>query len=352
MRLNMFDIVQKFSVGNEAWTLRTISGKNFHPFLEITCLNNEGEDIEDDAYSGINLLSTKTLEDIYNNVHCYRLWEDKHSQEKEAISKELKYWSNYLAQKVCRLLEKAWYILSSDNLFNVLREFRIEHGDVCSPKDYVGNIGVISNIKNCFECIKKSDISWGLSCFSDVGSFSSLIKKDVNCDFNKLFKIIDTCNDQCDFLWLKLYCLSLNIAKICKIKEVQQDYELMSKLYPIYKEIECFLKKEQKVDLSEYEKKVAREEAQAREKEEIKDRLLENTLKLVGDMSKFIMQNTGQSIISSEDVHKLTDSMDKLTEQLAKTCKNDIPTGINNIMFHNAIEGQEPQVEVQAMATD
>ena len=51
---------------------------------------------------------------------------------------------------------------------------------------------------------------------------------------------------------------------------MREDEDLMSKLYPIYRNLEGFLKEWEKVDLSDYELKLAREKEEVKEKKELK----------------------------------------------------------------------------------
>ena len=375
---SMFDM-KVVNISSNLLTVRTVSGaEGLSQWLMIACAGKEEKAVEcaeqdfcifERASSSSGSFTVKMLRGIYNDIHSDIDEAVSNPQKNKRISNNMQYWSHYLAHKLCLLMQKALCIINNKDLHGILARVNKEYSELYFDTKYWNIVYDINSIKKEFESIKKLDLRYAFDIFSRFREYRFQIsagnasifpeKVGMSIDNDKAFSIIKECILQYDGLSSSVFGLSSSIADICRLKEVQQDDGVMSKLYPIYKEMKRFLTEDQKVDLSYYEEKVARKEAQAREKEEIKDRLFENTLKLAGDMSRFIIRTTDQSRISSEDVHKLTDSMDKLTdsmdkltEQLAKTCKNDIPTGINNIIFHNAIEGQEPQVEVQVMATD
>ena len=121
-------------------SVRTIDGEAIPPLLEILCKNDYDQAIPDDAYRGINLLDRDRLKSLCSRIYKSELFQD---QDKDfQSSKDFEYWSNYLSQKVCKLAQKSWWIISNKDLFNVLYELLDEHRDLSK---YYTNMG--SNVK-------------------------------------------------------------------------------------------------------------------------------------------------------------------------------------------------------------
>ena len=186
-----------------------------------------------------------------------------------------------------------------------------------------------------------------------------------------MFQVLDPCRERCEDLWKDLYCLSSNIAEICKIKEVQQDDELMSKLYPIYEEIECFLTEKQKVDLSVYKARISKEKEEVAvvknslssmtELVKAMDGLMQNkdklsdigdAVKVISNMSEILMQNKDKLNVSPDDFQKIIDDADKSKQQLENMCEKRDSTDIDHPKPQNTIEGQELPVTVQVGTAD
>ena len=346
----MFSIIEKYYDDdfNGFYTCRIIDGKGFSRLMIITAYN-DGKAIGDDTYGAINYLSyKKDVEDVFKRAYVDRI----RKEEEATISKDSKYLANYLAQKVCGILEKSWYIISNDYLLRVLHKLIKMPGNLYSGQDFVCIMYNIKTVSEHFDSLRALSIGWGFSCLSSIYICSGFLKEDYYK--TDLFKVIVECMDKTVYLRNCLSKISLDIAKICEIKEVQQDDELMSNLYPIYTNLECFLTEEQKVDLSFYEEKVASEEEAKKDKGikkiSVDDTLLDDGADMLDNISVLLKQNPDQLKVTQNSMEKLRISLNNCQQQLDEMDKASYSTGVKKARYQSSFEGQELPFENQEIS--
>ena len=349
----MFTIRSDCKEGDKLFTLRVLFRRE-DLYLSLKVLGVEkkaSEEAEKYLYDEFAVLFDKvSVENLYNRIYKYKFIK-KDLREKKALSKEFRCFSNYLSHLLCKLMEKVFHIIDNKDLYDVFQVLNTKYRLIYSSKDYQDIIGNIHFIQGWHvKEIEKLPLGKTMPIFSDFKRLLQYIREeDSSFKDNAKFKLVCRCVQQCIIIKSRLFDLALSIAEICEIQEIQQDGELISKLYPIYKEIRCFLTEEQKVDLSFYEEKLAREEEAKKEEGISGDSLLKHGTEMVDNISDRLKHYAGKRKLTQESVQKFSDSLKKCKQQLDEMYEMDKTSDsveVGSPKYKNTFEDQEEQVKV------
>ena len=216
----MFNVSSDVNSEGNLVTVRTVSCNRL---LTIRCLGVDEQAVEEaEKYlSDFSGIFGSTLKDIYKRVWRYKFG-NKSQQEKDIVSKDLKYHSHYLAHRLCRFMEKAFYVIENKELISILKEVNTKYEYLCSCNNYLKSIGdMISNLDRSIREIEYLDVSKGLSTFSNIDEMILEHYGDY-FDNNKIFCIIKECTRYMSRLSMDLGGISLNIVKICEIQKCER----------------------------------------------------------------------------------------------------------------------------------
>ena len=347
------------------------------PFVSIPCLGVNDEAIADAqdtlTVRGFDVFDSVKLGKLYTRIsNC------NNEESQKEISRELQYWSHYLAERMCLLMEKALKITGNKDLLKILNGFDNDYRSLSSVP-YTSWVKEEMNTSvSCLDYyaneIKKLDVANSFKVFSnfDMALTSIINRNRAFFEDHKEFSCIEkTCIKYSRKLYTSLLHFAYNLAEICRCDEVKRDIELMRILYPVYKDVECFLKEGERVDLSSVQEKfkeecvrqtglpegapsldnhLARAEMQ---------QVLSQAIKSVNGLLKVSEQNTFKLLecgLSQES--ELIGSLEAIAEvneskkKLEKLCEKYGFGSIDSPKPQNTIEGQELKVEAQVGAAD
>ena len=317
-------------------TVRTIVDERRNSeFLRIQHLRKDDQAIEDaeKSFYGENLFNLERLGNIYFTACQYKCKFEKieNLQDEKAIEKDLIYGSNYIAHRLCKLMEKALCIVEDQDLNDILSKIDEKCRGNNNKYEYDTVTIIIAdierNIKHLSAYIDKvkgfsmRNFNNGFSVFSDLILAVGSIKIVGYCSLkSNEFEIIKNCISCSEGMAKTLSNLAISIASICKIKELQEDDSIFPKFYLMYRELECFLHESNKVDLSSYEKKIAEKKGLGEENVDVKDILVKEFLlrDLINEIENLSIYAKIVNGVQDNLRHILTNQMERLNEKLNK----------------------------------
>ena len=381
----MFSSNKNQRIGDYVYTLRTVSiyrdegtiykgNKRLNvellvPVLTMPCLgvDDQATEYAKRSLADANAFNDVILGDLYTST-CNSLILP--IEKKEETSKNLKYWSHYLAERTCLIMERVLRITENKTLLNILSRLDEDYSSLSSHPSLAQTKGImqlmIENFLRNSDEIKSLDIEHSFRYFSNF-EFASFDKGYSSLRSHEGFGVIEKCLIHFNKLHSYLRCFSLNLAAICRFEEAKGDMELMYVLYPVYKDIECFLKEGERVDLSsvkeQCERKVARKTEWPEgspsldntllraEMQQVLSQAIKNMDELLKVSEQHVNKLAGSAMFSQDDdviqsvctISNVTESKQKL-EKLYEKCGFG---SINNPECQNAIEGQEGKVTVK-----
>ena len=350
------------------------------PFISIPCLGVNDEAVAD-AQDTLTVRGFDVFDRVKLNKLYTRISNCNNEESQKEISRDLQYWSHYLAESMCVLMEKALKITGNKDLLKILNKFlnvfdndyrslsSVPHSSLVKEEL---NKSLMSFLQYPNE-IKKLDVANSFRVFSNFAMAStSILNSNRTCfEGHKEFSCIGDCVIYCFNLSVYLASFAYNLAEICRCDEVKRDIELMRILYPVYKDVECFLKEGERVDLSSVQEKfkeecvrqtglpegapsldnhLARAEMQ---------QVLSQAIKSVNGLLKVSEQNTFKLLecgLSQES--ELIGSLEAIAEvneskkKLEKLCEKYGFGSIDSPKPQNTIEGQELKVTAQVGTAD